>query len=441
MQKTLLFFLMLSVSVLANGCVTGGNASLPWGMDTGVVTQDPQSIPDIAWQTQNQRQVLTRQSNAVAAESSKTMGTAERDPNRPSLQTIVAPAGPARKVSVALLLPLSGKHASLGQAMLKASQMALFDVGSANFDIVPQDTKSTPEGAAAAAQAAVGRRVDLVLGPIFAEDVRAAKPILSSANIPLIAFTTDWSMGDRNTYIFGFLPFLQVARVAQFAESQGLGRFAVYAPQTEYCDVVISSLQRSAGSLVAVERYAAEQPDLSALVADFSARHNLGAETFRFDTLMLPLGGESLRSLVALLDQNGIKPPAVKLVGTGLWDDPALSGDVALHGGWFAAPDPQLRRDFEKRYQENFGEKPVRLSSLAYDATALAAVLARTTVPGENPYDRARLTHPRGFAGIDGIFRFRGDGLAERGLAVLEIRPGGAKVVSPAPTAFVSSGS
>ena len=51
------------------------------------------------------------------------------------------------------------------------------------------------------------------------------------------------------------------------------------------------------------------------------------------------------------------------------------------------------------------------------------------------------MTNPRGFAGIDGIFRFRNDGLAERGLAVLEIQSGKARVIDPAPTAFISSGS
>jgi hypothetical protein len=81
---------------------------------------------------------------------------------------------------------------------------------------------------------------------------------------------------------------------------------------------------------------------------------------------------------------------------------------------------------------------PARLSSLAYDATALAAVLARSVTGDEQPYTRSTLTNPRGFAGIDGIFRFRSDGLTERGLAVLEMQSGKARVVDPAPTAFIS---
>ena len=41
-----------------------------------------------------------------------------------------------------------------------------------------------------------------------------------------------------------------------------------------------------------------------------------------------------------------------------------------------------------------------------------------------------------GFAGIDGIFRFRPNGTAERGLAVLEFRNGEIVVIDDAPKTF-----
>jgi hypothetical protein len=50
------------------------------------------------------------------------------------------------------------------------------------------------------------------------------------------------------------------------------------------------------------------------------------------------------------------------------------------------------------------------------------------------------LTSNSGFAGIDGVFRFRQDGTNERGLAVLRVTPSGGQVVSPAPKSFGGSG-
>jgi branched-chain amino acid transport system substrate-binding protein len=413
--------------LMLGGCTggAGGYGSyIPWGnSNTGVVTKDPDSIPDIAWQTTGQRQTLNRESD-------------QQQKDRPSLQTVVgAPPVDLPKTKVTLLLPLTGKNATLGQSMLKAAQMALFDVGSAGFELVPKDTKSTPDGAAAAARDALSENAKLILGPIFAEDVAAAKAVLNGAKIPMIAFTTDWKQAGNGTYIMGFLPFVQVTRVAQFAQSKGYGDVAVYAPQTEYCDIVISTLQRSGVNVARTERYAPSQADLLASVETFIGpdRENPG-----FNALMLPVGGENLRSVVSVLRQQGLSANKVKFLGTGLWDDDTLRNNPAVHGGWFAAPDPALRRDFEKRYQENYGGTAPRLASLAYDATAMAAVLARSIK--EDPYAAGTLTNPRGFAGIDGVFRFRPDGLNERGLAILEIQGGSMRVIDPAPTAFISPG-
>jgi hypothetical protein len=63
-----------------------------------------------------------------------------------------------------------------------------------------------------------------------------------------------------------------------------------------------------------------------------------------------------------------------------------------------------------------------------------AAILAR----GESgpDFSAAAIANPNGFAGADGIFRFRGDGIAERGLAVLEVRREGFRTISPAPEDF-----
>src|SRR5690606_31495846 len=154
-----------------------------------------------------------------------------------------------------------------------------------------------------------------------------------------------------------------------------------------------------------------------------------------FDAVLLPVGGDQARSLANLLSFYDLGPKAVKRLGTGLWDDPGLATEPALEGAWFAAPSPDLRKGFESRYRDLYGSRPPRLASLAYDATALAAVLAKNSYnrTGRVSFDREAIVNPNGFAGIDGIFRFRPDGLVERGMAVLEFRNGGIEVIDPAP--------
>ena len=64
-------------------------------------------------------------------------------PALPSAQA--QPLQPSGKIRVALLLPLSGKNAALGQAMLNAAQQAVFDIAPPNFELVPRDTGGNEE--------------------------------------------------------------------------------------------------------------------------------------------------------------------------------------------------------------------------------------------------------------------------------------------------------
>ena len=57
------------------------------------------------------------------------------------------PTGP---VKVALLLPLTGEAAVVGQDMLEAAQIALFDVGQTDLVLLPRNTGGTIAGASAA---------------------------------------------------------------------------------------------------------------------------------------------------------------------------------------------------------------------------------------------------------------------------------------------------
>jgi hypothetical protein len=114
-----------------------------------------------------------------------------------------------------------------------------------------------------------------------------------------------------------------------------------------------------------------------------------------------------------------------------------------LLGAWFTAPQPELWETFAARYADVFGDTPPRVTSLAYDAAALAAVLARGATNSAEPfvYDEAKLSQPSGFAGIDGVFRFLPNGIIERHLAILQIERDGFKVIEPAPQSFLDTGS
>jgi hypothetical protein len=149
---------------------------------------------------------------------------------------------------------------------------------------------------------------------------------------------------------------------------------------------------------------------------------------------MIPDGGEALRQAGAALSHAGFAPGQARVLGTGTWDDPRIGTIPIAVGGWFAGVPTDLLRRFQDRYSQTYRSQPPRIASLAYDAVSLAIILGRDSSPDR--FSAAKFTDPEGFQGINGLFRFRPNGLVERGLAILEVTPSGPRVIAPAPARF-----
>jgi ABC-type branched-subunit amino acid transport system substrate-binding protein len=390
----------------------------------------------------------------------------------PGLDTAVTEIELDAPTKIGLLLPLSGQHGRVGRALLNAAQLALFDIAGERFALVVRDTRGTPEGAREAADSAIGAGVRLILGPLFATSVAAVGPQAGAAGINVITFSNDRTIAGDGVFVMGFAPDAQIERVVGYASSQGLVRFAVLAPQTPYGNAVVDALReavlRYGVELSRVVSYGAGTTDLSAEVralADYDVRREAllvqrqmlaarddetaklalkrldGLETLGppdFDAVVLPEGGKRLQAIAPLLAYFDVDPAEVRFLGTALWDDARLGAEPTLAGGWFAAPSREHWGTFAARYRETYGSAPPRIAPLAYDATALAAVLARraqdaAAVPD---FGAGALIQPGGFSGIDGIFRFLPDGMVQRSLAVLQIERDAAAVLDEAPRSF-----
>ncbi|MDB5367726.1 MAG: penicillin-binding protein activator [Rhodospirillales bacterium] len=333
------------------------------------------------------------------------------------------------RTKVALLLPMSGNDRALGNALLDAANLALFDVGDDRFEILPRDSGTTPDSARAAADSAIADGAQLILGPVFASSTPAVKASAARAGVQVISFSTDPSVAGGNGFVMGQLPAQQVRRVLGYAKSRGAARIALLLPDDAYGQAIAAASNDAAKQLGLtigpVGKLGANQPAAIAAVK--------GTPT---DAVLVGVGAQQARSIAPQLVTSEKKP---QLLGTGLWDDSSAK-DAALAGAWYAAPDPVTRGDFEHRFETTYGRKPPRLATLAYDAVAMAATLARS-LPQGVPYDRSLLTQSQGFAGLDGPFRFGPDGRIERNLAVIELTGGEARVLDPAPPTFDRPGS
>jgi branched-chain amino acid transport system substrate-binding protein len=351
--------------------------------------------------------------------------------------------GSTGAVKVALLLPVtsSGSTPAVAKALKQAAELALFDFDNPNVSLVPKDTKGTPDGARLAAESAIKDGAELIIGPLFAQEVAGAAPVARQAGIPMIAFSSDEKVAGNGVYLLSFQAGRDVPRIVSFALSRGKRNFAQLIPQSPYGRIAESAFAKavSGGSGETGVRASFPPDDSNAMLGPVRQIANAIKGEQKVDALFLPAGREELPSLAPLLASSDLTSGRVQFIGTGQWDYPNIGGERALIGGWYPAPDPKGWSNFVQRYSKTYGSVPPRLASLAYDAVSLAVSLSQNP-PGQR-YDMGQLTRASGFAGVDGLFRLLPDGTCERRLAILEVREGGPVVIDPAPSSFATASS
>ena len=453
---------LLAVLIILNGCQTlqalTGRDLLPVGHSIKA-DPSPQSATPAAVEPQAVISAVEPQAVISAGESQ----TASVEPEPHSAPVPPAAAEPVRHegLRAALLAPLSGPNAALGTALSNAAQLAVFDTADDHLELLPFDTKGTPQGAAAAAAQAIEQGADLILGPVFSQEVKAVAPLARKSGVPVIAFTTDKSALGAGVFTLGFLPEAQVKSVIVQALAEGRVRIGVLAPDTDLGHAVAQSakneIAKAGGQAARVQFYDPASTDFRTIAqafADYAHRkaalahdkdllsgrkgraEQVEQAVMPYDAVLLPDEGVRLKNLASLLTYYGLDPGPVKFLGTMRWDDPALSQEPTLEGSWFAAPPEGPLSAFKAHYVKAFGPLPKAMETFAggaYDAVALASLLAKKGPGGATV---ANLTDPQGFAGVDGLFRLLADGTTDRGLAVRELVRGGSREAFPAPERF-----
>jgi branched-chain amino acid transport system substrate-binding protein len=375
---------------------------------------------------------------------------------------------PARgqvRQTVAILLPMTGPRADLGQVLLQAAQLALQDNGGPSLDVL--DTGGTAAGAATAAQAAVTKGDSLLLGPLTSSETASVAPIAHAAGIPVLAFTNDTSQSQAGVWPLGISPEQQIRRLVVAAQAQGKSQFAALLPDSDFGRALATALTKAtegAGLPPAnVRMHAPGMASITAAARDVSGYANRrgpietrikaaraqGSPDGRreaqelaktaipppsFNVLLLADTGDALQEIAAILPYYDVDRSMVQIVGPALWADPS-SGSGAVPGAWYAAPDSSTRSNLERDYSAKYNAPPPPLADLAYDAASVAKIIV-----GPRGTDTAILTQPGGFVGTDGWFALQPDGQVQRGLAVFKVGRGTPEMIDPAPQSAAAPG-
>ena len=188
------------------------------------------------------------------------------------------------KLIVAILLPLSGSAAKVGDAMLQAAELALFNSKIDNIILMPYDTKGTAFGAVDAINAAIRDGAGLVLGPLFTQSTKAILDIAEANNLIVLSFSDNQALLDQNNpnlYLMGLTPQQEIYRMISYlVDYQGAYGFSAMFPTDAYGNIVSKDFKdvifRKDAKIVKTEFYGKNDPNLQKKVNNL-----LNTNTFR----------------------------------------------------------------------------------------------------------------------------------------------------------------
>ena len=350
----------------------------------------------------------------------------------------------AKKVQVAVLLPIGAKDArvrELAASAEQAARMAMEDlVGSVDMEMRVYDTAGLELQAAEMALLAVDEGAQVIVGPLFAGAANAVGLAVASSGVSVLSLSNNVDIAGGNVFVLGHTFQNTADRLVAYARAQGKSRALIIHANNVAGQAGRDSIEqalRGQGSVAAgIESYEFTQQGVVEAMTRVADRNKLIGADIVFLTADYDGG---LPLIAQLLPEAGVDPEIIQYAGLSQWDIlPSAFHLPGMQGGWFAMPSPIRAEQFRARFKSVYGRAPHPLATIAYDG--VAAVGASVATGNRNALNKKGLTLTSGFQGAAGIFRLRRDGTIERGLAVATIVGKQVFVLEVAPRAFSSFG-
>lgn len=325
-------------------------------------------------------------------------------------------------IKVGLILPLTGGNTSIGRQMLDSSQLAMYELKVDNINLVPIDSSLTQ---ADFERKITNENIDILLGPMFGADALKYYDVAEKKNLCMVSYSNDSDLaGKKCLFLIGVMPDESIVKITEYALNKKFDMVHAVLPNSKYGAIIEDAISRMPYQLQSkiriIGRYNHDsmEKDMEQIAKNI-AKYSSPKST----ALLIPEGKKVVKALKSKMTKNGGKITSYQLLGSGMWESQALLDDPDVDGAWFAVPPLEIREKFDRRFANQFGYIPSRLTTLAYDSVALMKVLS-SDYHSMGVVQKRELLNPYGFRGMTGLFKFEQNGLNKRSLAIYEIKDG-----------------
>ena len=344
-------------------------------------------------------------------------------------------------IKVGVLLPLRGKNSEIGNMILNALELAIFQNKDSVIELVIKDTQSEPNFSKKAFQELLESKINFVIGPLYSKTLTAINDQVKSSQINIFALSNNKSLAKKGVWIFGVDPKEQTERILDYALEKGLNKTAALLPKNSYGLLLFETIsnyeKNDIINPVRIEFYEdnikSQQSAAKKLAKGFDkyesyikkiesleTQDNIVVKEVNkpFDNVIIAASGQSLTVLSSQLQYNNVDPEKVQFLGTSSWEDTSILNEPALEGGVFAATSQLFQKDIKRIYKNTFEKDMPKVAMIAYDILALLIAIEKD----KKTININDLINKEGFLGLRGLFRLSKSGTVERSFDLKTIK-------------------
>ena len=368
------------------------------------------------------------------------------------------------QLNIGVLLPLTGEHKEIGNLILNALELALFQTDNKNIKLLVRDTKADAKTTKEAFKELLGNNVKLFIGPLYSKSLVSIESYVDK-NIKIFALTNNTNLAKKGIWTFGVDPKQQTKTIINFITSEGKKNIGVLLPDNSYgyllYDAIEKALEKNNLTPLRVEffkddiesqRSAAKK--ISRGFAEYEealkkAEENLKNENAEeslteaslinesilkkpLDSIFIGASGQTLTILSSQLQYSNVDPRKVSYIGISAWEDASILQEPALKGGLFATTSEFLQDNVKKTYSIVYGSDIPKVAMVAYDILSLLNAIIQENGEIESKY----LLNENGYLGLRGLFRLKFDGTVERTFQIKKIKKAKFLIHQEAPKFF-----
>ena len=352
--------------------------------------------------------------------------------------------GNEKILRVGVLLPLSGEFQGIGESFLKAIQLALYDISNEDIKIYPKDTKGNALNTYQSAKEFEKEGIEIVIGPIFYENLERLEEI---NKITFISLTNQTQKIPKNTIAFGINIESQMDALKKYFDKIEVSKTLLLSPKSEFIyqsksvaekDVLKfyrtysydANPKKITGEIEKITKYRERKKDLerrikilekSDLYKDknelkkLEQMHTLGK--VNFDSVLVVDFGERLKSVLSSFMFSDVSSDEVNFFTINQWFDKSLFNENAMQNLHFPSIDFDNLKKFKKKFLNTFDEEPNEVSILAYDALGLIYYCWSNN---NFQFKQDQLYTKEGFKGLHGEF-FIENNLSKQKLKIYQV--------------------